>query len=92
VTFRITRHSGIVPAPTDAIDLLWEQLGSQRDGAFFSRAGPAITARWNEDVQTRSARDEMSEVGRAAVLEIVSDVCEQSANLRSEWFAVSFLA
>jgi hypothetical protein len=92
VTFRISRHSGIAAAPADAIDLLWEQLGPRRDGASFSRTGAAITARWNEDAQVWSARDEQAEVGRAAVLEIVSGVCEQSPDLKSDWFAVSFLA
>jgi hypothetical protein len=92
VTFRISRHSGSRAAPADALDLLWEQLGQRRDGTSFSRVGAEIRARWNEDAQARTGRDEIAEVGRAAVLEIISGVCEQSRELKSDWFAVSFVS
>ena len=92
MTFRISRHSGSNPGPADAIDLLWERLGPRRDEASFSRVGRDIRARWNEDARVWSARDALAEAGREAVLEIVTDICEQSPELQSEWFAVSFLA
>jgi hypothetical protein len=87
VNFRITRHSGWA-APDDALDMLWERLGSRREEASFARGGAEIRATWGSDAPSSIDRDEREEIGRAAILEIVRDVCEQSPELRSDWFAV----
>ncbi len=92
--FRITTHSAAHSAsspPPDAIELLWKRLGPRREEASFARAGADITATWRGDEHISSSRDERAEVGRHAVLEIVSGVCETAPELAADWFAVSFL-
>ena len=86
--FKITIH-GHSGAPPDALDLLWEALGTSRDDVRFSRPGLAIIATWMSEAPVTMERDERKEVGRAAVWGIVRDVCEDTAGLRSSWFAVS---
>jgi hypothetical protein len=87
VNFRITRHSGWA-APDDALDTLWERLGSRREEASFAKRGAEIRATWGNDAPSSIDRYEREEVGRAAILEIVRDVCEQAPGLSSDWFAV----
>lgn len=88
--FRITLHSGF-SAPAGAIELLWERLGTRRDEALFARVGAEIRATWGENTHVSSPRDERAEVGRSAVLAIVTGVCERAPELEAEWFAVSLL-
>jgi hypothetical protein len=88
VKFRITRHSGFSPPP-DAIDLLWQRLGAKREDASFSRIGTEIRASWGEEMRLSAAREQTAELGRREVFEIVRDVCDEHAELRSDWFAVS---
>ena len=93
--FRITTHSAARSAgspPPDAIELLWKRLGPRREDTSFARVGADITATWSGDEHISSSRDERAEVGRHAVLAIVSGVCEREPELTADWFAVSFLA
>jgi hypothetical protein len=88
VNFRITRHSGWAP-PDDALDLLWERLGTRREDASFAKGRTEIRASWEKDVSISMERDEREELGRAAILDIVRGVCEQAPELKTDWFAVS---
>lgn len=89
VTFRITLHSGF-SAPAQALDLLWERLdASRREDARFSRVGAEIRATWKEDAEISMERDQREEIGRRAVFDIVSGICEREPELESDWFAVS---
>jgi hypothetical protein len=76
--------------PDDAIDVLWQRLGTSRDGTTFARVGAEISATWGEDVPASMARDERAELGRRAVLAILRDVCESAPELELDWFAVGF--
>ena len=89
--FRITLHAGPKsPArPADALDLLWERLGSRQDQASFAKVGSEIRATWGNDAPASVEWDERSELGREALLDIVIDVCERAPQLKSDWFAVS---
>ena len=86
--FKITIH-GRSGAPPDALDLLWEALGTSRDDVRFSRPGLAIIATWMSEAPVTMERDERKEVGRTMVWDVVRDVCDGAAGLRSNWFAVS---
>lgn len=86
--FRITCHSGFEP-PADALELLWQQLGADRDDVSFTKAGTEIRATVGEDAPVSMTRDERAEIGRRAVLDVVLGVCEQAPELKSDWFAVS---
>jgi hypothetical protein len=90
VKFRITLHSGF-GAPADAIERLWERLGTRREEALFARVGAEIRATWGDPANVSSAHDERAEVARLAVLEIVRRVCERAPELKSDWFAVSLM-
>ena len=92
--FRITRHSGFTP-PSDALELLLARLGdSQRLGDsdeefFFAMVGPEIRATTVDDAPVSMTRDDRAQIGRRAILEFVSEVCEQTPELSLDWFAVS---
>jgi hypothetical protein len=88
VNFRITRHAGFA-APEDALDLLWERLGSKWEEVSFAKGHSEILARWEEDAPVSMVRDEREEIGRSTVLVIVREVCERSPELKLDWFAVS---
>lgn len=88
MTFRITLHSGSA-APADALDLLWQQLSGNHDGARFAKVDTEIRATWQEDAPISMERDEREEIGRRAVLDIVCDVSARTPELKSDWFAVS---
>jgi hypothetical protein len=88
VDFTITLHSGFA-APPDALDRLWERLGHSRGEAQFAMGAAAIRATWGADVAVSMERDEREGIGRLAVLEIVRDICEQTPELKLDWFAVS---
>jgi hypothetical protein len=87
VQFRIIPHSTFAPPP-EALDLLWEQLGGYHEDVSFTKTGPEIVAITGEDAPVSMTTDERVEIGRRAVLDIVGDVCEGAAGLRSDWFAV----
>ena len=91
VVYRITPHLGS-PRPrwdAEAMQLLWHRLDLSRGDMAFSRVGPEITATWQLDAPFPVERDELIELGRLAVLEIVRDVCRRAPELEFEWFAVS---
>ena len=86
--FRISRHSGF-SAPDDAVELLWQHLGSKHDEASFAKVGSVIRAEWGADAPVSMERDEREEIGRGVLLEIVSDVCERTPGLKADWYAIS---
>jgi len=86
--FRITRHSGHA-APPNAIELLARRLGAQLGDTSFAVRGAEISATWQGGRQGTSARENLTEIGRWAVFELVRDVCEDAPELNTEWFAVS---
>jgi hypothetical protein len=80
-----------MPAPADALDLLWQRLDSKHDDVRFAKVDAEIRATWGEDASISIERDEREEIGRRAVLDIVCDICERAPGLKSDWFAVSVL-
>jgi hypothetical protein len=92
VKFRITPHSGTATAkrPADALDLLWERLGTRREETRFAKVGSEIRATWGEGMPASMDRDERAEIGRREVLAILSDVCESAPELKLDWFAVGY--
>jgi hypothetical protein len=90
--FRISRHSGRGSStrPADAVDRLWQRLGTSHDQASFGKVGSEIWATWGVDVPTSMEQDERAEIGRRVVLDIVRDVCERSPELEFDWFSVGF--
>jgi hypothetical protein len=91
VVYRITPHLGS-PRPrwnAEAMELLWRRLDLSLGDTSFSKVGPEITATWQLDAPFPVERDELIELGRLAVLEIVRDVCRRAPELEFEWFAVS---
>jgi hypothetical protein len=88
VRFRIAPHSG-QGAPPDAIERLAVRLGSSVEDAFFVKVGNEILATWGEDAPVAMERDEREELGRLALLGIIEEVCEETPDLRADWFAVA---
>lgn len=86
--FRITPHSAFDP-PGDAVERLWQRLGSSREEVSFAKVGEEITARTDEDAPVSMTSDERVEVGRRTVLDVVRDICDGTPDLKSDWFAVS---
>ena len=62
--------------------MAWSQASTRR-------AGEGINARLDRDEEVGMTRDERSEIGREAVLEVVGEVCERSPELKLDWYAVS---
>lgn len=89
--FKITCHSGYSP-PEDALDRLLERLGPRREDVSFTKVGAEIKAMLDEDAPVSMTRDERVDIGRRGVLAVVTDTCESTPGLRSDWFAVSFEA
>jgi hypothetical protein len=89
VRFKITGHSGY-PAPEDALDRLWTQLGPRREEVSFARVGEEIKATLDDEPPVSMTSDERVDIGRRAVLGVVTDICEQASGLNADWFAVSF--
>jgi hypothetical protein len=88
VQFRISPHSAAAPPP-GAIELLWQHLGPEREEVSFVMTGNDITASTEEDAPVWMTSDERAEIGRRTVLDVLGEICEQSPELRSDWFAVS---
>ena len=86
VEFAITLHSGFA-APDDALERLWQRLGSSREEARFAKSGSQIWVTYGHDLPLMD-RSERSAVDRLAVLEIVRGVCESAPDLECDWFAV----
>jgi hypothetical protein len=75
--------------PDDAIELLLQRLGPNRDQASFAKVGAEIWVTLEADAPVSMTHDERADIGRRAVLEVVRDVCDGAAELRSDWYAVS---
>ena len=90
LVYRITPHLGS-PRPrwdAEAMELLWHRLDLSLGDTSFSKIGREITATWRLDAPFPVERDELIELGRLAVLEIVRDVCKRPPELELDWFAV----
>ncbi len=88
--FRIARHSGHA-APPDAMELLMRRLGAQCDDVSFAMAGAEIRARVGDDEGDPATRETRAEAARWQVFELVRDVCERAPELKTEWYAVSYV-
>jgi hypothetical protein len=91
MTYRITPHLGS-PRPrwdAEAMELLWQRLDTAHNQALFAKVGSEVRATWRLDARLPVERDELIEVGRLAVLEIVREVCRRAPELEFDWFAVS---
>ena len=86
--FRITPHSAVAP-PSDALERLWERLGPVREDVCFELLGQEIRADTGDEEPVAMTRDERSEIGRRAILEILGELGEESPELQADWFAVS---
>jgi hypothetical protein len=91
VTLRIAAHHGrqLAGRPADALDLLWRRLDSRHEGTSFSRRGSEIRATWESTASRSTPRGELTEIARAAVLELVREACAGAQELEFAWFAVS---
>jgi hypothetical protein len=88
VRFTIAVHSGH-GAPDDAIERLARQLGPDRDEARFTLRREEIDASWGEEVPVSMESDYRKETGRLELLRLVEEACEESPDLRYDWYAVS---
>jgi hypothetical protein len=88
VRFKIGVHSGF-GAPADAIQRLAAKLGPAHGDARFTLSGGEIRVRFSDDAPVSMESDEREEIGRAALLKILDEVCERSSDLRFDWYAVS---
>jgi hypothetical protein len=88
VHFRITPHSAAAPPP-NALELLWQRLGSEWGELSFAKAGNEIEARTGEDAPVSMTSDERTEIGRRVVLNVLLEVCDGAPELESDWYAVS---
>lgn len=86
--FKITHHSGHKP-PEDSLELLAARLGARREDVSFAKVGNEIWATLQADAPVSRTQDERADIGRRAVLEVVTEVCDAAPELNSEWFAVS---
>ncbi|HXW58331.1 MAG TPA: hypothetical protein VEJ23_02510 [Solirubrobacteraceae bacterium] len=86
--FRITRHAA-TSSPEQAIELLAQRIAGRRKGVSFVHVGDEIRANVNRDDPVYMTQDERVSIGRRAVLEIVSELCERDPDLEVDWYAVS---
>jgi len=86
--FRVTRHAAVKP-PSDALNRLSERIPPRREDVQFAKAGDEIRARLDSDELSSRTEAERAEIGREAVLEALSEVCERSPELKLDWFAIS---
>jgi hypothetical protein len=75
--------------PEQALDLLTERIGRKFDDVSFTRVGPEIRAKLDQDQPVAMTQDERIARGRRAVLEVVGEICERAPELKLDWFAVS---
>ncbi len=68
------------------------RLGAQRDEVSFAIVGAEITARLGDDDGDPATREARAEAGRWVVFELVRDVCERAPELKTDWYAVSYIA
>jgi hypothetical protein len=90
LAYKITPHLGS-PRPrwnAEAMDMLWHRLDLSRGDTSFFKAGTQITVTWHLDSRLPVGRDELIQLGRLTILEMVRDVCRRAPELELEWFAV----
>jgi hypothetical protein len=76
----------------DAMDLLIERIPPRRDDVRFSKVGGEVRAMLDREEAVWVTQDERAAIGRRAVLEAVSDVCDRAPELKLDWYAVSATA
>jgi hypothetical protein len=86
--FRITRHSTASPPP-DALDLLGAHVERRFADVRFTHVGPEIRANVSREDALGHTSDELSEIERREVLELVGEICERAPELKLDWYAVS---
>jgi hypothetical protein len=86
--FKITLHSGH-KSPEDSLDLLAKRLGPRREDVSFAKVGNEIWATLEADAPVSMTQDERDDIGRRAVLEVMTEACDAAPELNSDWFAVS---
>jgi hypothetical protein len=91
VTFRIGRHSGFA-VPADALELLLRRLGSQLDHVSFAMVGAEIRARTAQPLGDAMSREARIDLERRAIVDLICDVCDDAPELKSDWFAVSYVS
>ena len=87
--FTITTHTAH-GAPGDAIESLWPHLQTAVvEDASFAIGNQQIRATCgHDDEPSRAIREERMEPERRSLLEAVCEVCERTAGLQSDWYAV----
>jgi hypothetical protein len=74
------------------MDLLIERLPPRREDVRFAKVGRGVRAMLDREDAVWMTRDERTAIGRRAVLEAVSDVCDRAPELKLDWYAVSATA
>lgn len=74
------------------MDLLIEQIPSRREDVRFAKVGREVRAMLDREDAVWMTQDERTAIGRQAVLEAVSDVCDRAPELKLDWYAVSATA
>jgi hypothetical protein len=54
-------------------------------------AGDEIRATWGEADSDSATRGVRAEIGREAIVDLIREACERAPELKSDWFAVSYL-
>lgn len=67
------------------------RLGAQRAEVSFAMVGGEISARVGDDEGDPATRETRAEAARWEVFELVRDVCERSPELKTDWYAVSYI-
>jgi len=73
------------------MQLLMRRLGAQRGEVSFAIVGGEIRARLGDDDDDPGTREARAEAGRWTVFELVKDVCERAPELKTDWYAVSYI-
>jgi hypothetical protein len=73
------------------MELLLPRLRARADEVSFVMVGDEIRATWGEADSDSATRGARAEIGREAIVELIRDACERAPELKSDWFAVSYL-
>jgi hypothetical protein len=89
--FRITTHTGY-GAPADAIESLWPHLQAAGvENGVFAKGHDEIRANRGHNEASRAIREEHMDGERRAILEAVCEVCDRTAELESDWYAIGLV-
>ncbi len=86
--FRITRHSTAAP-PLDALDLLGAHVERRFADVRFNHVGSEIRANVSREDTFGRTSEELAEIERREVLDLVGGICERAPELKLDWYAVS---